>query len=178
MFADRLLNTVLLGSLLVQAPGFGDGEDGDGEGDEPGPPGPMPEMRIRPGEEVTFHCYAYSPCASLVVEGDPAKSYLVTMTSELAGGFGVDATGVEGVPREEWFMQCDRDRWCLGGFGFNGGGPQMFSHQVPYGTATTWWFSFFPMSGQEGGDITLRVDLSDGPAPVPAWAPDGLRIPD
>ena len=144
----------------------------------PGPPGPVPVVHARPGEEVMVHCYAYSPCAMVVVEGgDGAKSYLATITSELAGGFGVTATNLSGVPRDQWYMMCAEYTWCLGGFGFNQGGPQKFAHQVPSGNASTWTFDFAPMSGQPGGDILLRVDLSDGEAPVPAWAPDGKRIP-
>ena len=145
----------------------------------PRPPGPMPVVHARAGETVRFHCYAYSPCALVVVNGtgDGAKSYLATITSDLAGGFGVTATGLHGAPRETWYMMCDEFTWCLGGFGFNQGGPQKFAHQVPNGTASTWAFDFAPLSGQHGGDITLRVDLSDREAPVPAWAPDGKRIP-
>ena len=146
---------------------------------ESGPPGPMPVVHAKPGEEVLFHCYAYSPCALVVVEGgDGAKSYLATITSELAGGFGVTATNVSGVPRDQWYMMCAEFTWCLGGSGFNPGGPQKFAHQVPSGNASTWSFDFAPVSGQRGGDIILRVDLSDGEASVPGWAPDGKRIPD
>lgn len=145
---------------------------------EPGPPGPMPVVHAKAGETVTFHCYAYSPCAMVIVEGDHgAKSYRATITSALAGGFGVTATNATGVPRDHWYMMCEEFTWCLGGFGFNAGGPQKLAGQVPNGTASTWTFDFSPMSGQRGGDVTMRVDLSDHEAPVPAWAPDGLRIP-
>ena len=87
------------------------------------------------------------------------------------------ATGLSGVPRNQWYMMCAEFTWCLGGHGFAAGGPQKFAHQVPSGNASTWSFDFAPVSGQHGGDITLRVDLSDGEAPVPGWAPDGKRIP-
>lgn len=142
-----------------------------------GPPGPMPVVHARPGEEVTFHCYAYSPCADVTVE-DPdggAKSYLISIVrSELHGGFGVTANGLKDVPRENWYMQCAEDTWCLGGSGFQASETtQKFAHQVPYGTASNWTFNFSPLSGQKGGDVTVVVAFCDHQAPVPAWASDG-----
>jgi hypothetical protein len=138
---------------------------------ESGPPGPMPVVHARPGEAVTFHCYAYSPCAEVVVEdsGDGARSYVATIDSELAGGFGVDTHGNAGFTPEEEAYMCAQDTWCLGGFGFGASAGQKFSHQVPHGTARTWAFGFAPLSGEDGGDVRLVVELSDGPARVPAW---------
>lgn len=147
---------------------------------------PMDRIAAAPGQVVTLHCAPFSPCASLHVHDALGKrSYKLTvLESTVQAGFGVTALGAAGVPRDQWYMECARDVWCLGGFGV-GTEPlapvdqaqQVFAGQVPVGTATDWVFDFAPMSGQAGGTITLAVTLSEAPAPVPAWAPDGLAIP-
>ena len=126
-----------------------------------GPPGPMPVVHARLGETVTFHCYAYSPCAEVILDLEQPVDFLrVSLVSELAGGYGGNV-----IPPDDWPNPYGHQYG--NGYGFNDGGPQKFDHLVPF-ESTQWAFSFAPMSGQHGGDIAMLVEVAPDSARA-AW---------
>jgi hypothetical protein len=126
---------------------------------ETDPPGPMPVVHARLGQEVTFHCYAYSPCARVVLDLDePVDHVRVTLRSGLAGGYGADVTPPPDVDAQ------DGDVSYGAGYGFGPGGPEVFEHTVPF-RSSEWTFSFSPLSGQHGADVRMVVTSVESQAP-------------
>lgn len=118
------------------------------------PPSQMPVKHMRVGESVTFHCYAYNPCAEVVVEAaSPVADLRVHVDPGLNGSYTAWAAP---PPGSQWDLP---DTYYGSSAIFDRDVPLTTDHSVPF-ASTTWHLLFGPTSGAVGSDVTVSVGLA------------------
>ena len=126
------------------------------------PPGAMPVKHIALGETVTFHCYAYNPCAEVVVDAAAGADALrVHVVPGLNGSYTAWAAP---PPGSQWDLP---DTHYGTSAIFDRDVALTTDHSLPF-AATTWRLLFGPTSGAVGSDVTVSVGLVPGDASASA----------
>jgi hypothetical protein len=116
------------------------------------PPGAMPVEHVELGDSVTFHCYAYNPCAEVVVDLDSDLTHLrVHVEPGLNGSY---TAWADPPPGSEWDLG---DTHYGTSAIFDRDVPLTTDHSLPFG-AKTWRLLFGPTSGAVGSDVTVTVE--------------------